>query len=197
MTSPKTIKQVQELTGRVASLGRFMTRSAERCFLFFKAIRKEKDFVWTDDCQKSFEKLKTYLSSPPLLLKPLPGEDLFLYLSVTEVTVSTVLVREEDKLQKPIYYISKTVLRPLVTVEQESFSSVHKSRDTKAESIEGSGASPKGPSSGGWEATTSFASEGMAVSPDGDATAGMTKSSKGMSGKRSANISLAFMKPSS
>ncbi|KAK2997045.1 hypothetical protein RJ639_024856 [Escallonia herrerae] len=58
---------------------------------------------------ESFEELKTYLSSPPLLSKPLPGEDLFLYLSVTKVAVSTVLVREEDGVQKPIYYISKVL----------------------------------------------------------------------------------------
>ncbi|KAK3030973.1 hypothetical protein RJ639_034894 [Escallonia herrerae] len=58
---------------------------------------------------KSFEELKTYLSSPPLLLKPLLGENLFLYLSVTEAAVSTVLIREEDGVQKPIYYISKVL----------------------------------------------------------------------------------------
>ncbi|KAK3020950.1 hypothetical protein RJ639_046314 [Escallonia herrerae] len=52
---------------------------------------------------------QTYLSSPPLLLKPLPGEDLFLYLSVTEVAVSAVLVSEDDGLQKPIYYVSKVL----------------------------------------------------------------------------------------
>ncbi|KAK3032309.1 hypothetical protein RJ639_036266 [Escallonia herrerae] len=72
-------------------------------------IRKAKNFVWTDDCQKSFEELKTYLSSPPLLSKPLPGKNLFLYLSVTEVAVSTILIREEDGVQKPIYYISKVL----------------------------------------------------------------------------------------
>ncbi|KAK2998181.1 hypothetical protein RJ639_023719, partial [Escallonia herrerae] len=52
---------------------------------------------------------QTYLSSPPLILKPLPGEDLFLYLSVTEVAVSAVLVSEDDGLQKPIYYVSKVL----------------------------------------------------------------------------------------
>ncbi|KAK3021961.1 hypothetical protein RJ639_045656 [Escallonia herrerae] len=109
MTPPKTVKQVQELTGRVAALGRFMARSAERCSPFFKAIRKAKNFVWTDDCQKSFEELKTHLSSPPLLSKPFPGEDLLIYLSVTEVAVSTVLIREEDGVQKPIYYVSKVL----------------------------------------------------------------------------------------
>ncbi|KAK3009312.1 hypothetical protein RJ639_013748 [Escallonia herrerae] len=82
---------------------------AERCSPFFKAIRKAKNFVWTDDCQRSFEELKTHLSSPPLLSKPFPGEDLLIYLSVTEVAVSTVLIREEDGVQKPIYYVSKVL----------------------------------------------------------------------------------------
>ncbi|KAK3019363.1 hypothetical protein RJ639_004337 [Escallonia herrerae] len=86
-------------------MGRFLARSAERCLSFFKAIRKTKDFVWTDDFQKSFEELKTYLSSLPLLSKPLPEEDLFLYLLVTKVAVSAVLVR----VQKPIYYVSKVL----------------------------------------------------------------------------------------
>ncbi|KAK3012582.1 hypothetical protein RJ639_009731 [Escallonia herrerae] len=95
-------------TVRIA-LGRFMARSAERCLPFFKAIKKAKNFAWTDDCQKSFEELKTYLSSPPLFSKPLPGEDLFMYLSVTKVAVSIILVREEDGVQKPIYYVSKVL----------------------------------------------------------------------------------------
>ncbi|KAK2999291.1 hypothetical protein RJ639_023820 [Escallonia herrerae] len=94
-----------------------MALSAERCLPFFKAIRKVKNFVWTDDCQKSFEELQTYLSSPPLLSKPLPGENLFLYLSVTKVALSTVLIREEDGVQKPIYYISKVLQDVLLSPE--------------------------------------------------------------------------------
>ncbi|KAK3020068.1 hypothetical protein RJ639_004068 [Escallonia herrerae] len=56
---------------------------------------------------KSFEELKTHLSSPPLLSKTFPGEDLLIYLSVTEVAVSTVLIREEDGVQN--YYVSKVL----------------------------------------------------------------------------------------
>ncbi|KAK2997639.1 hypothetical protein RJ639_026632 [Escallonia herrerae] len=59
--------------------------------------------------ERSFEELKTHLSSPPLLSKPFPGEDLLIYLSVTEVAVSTVLIREENGIQKPIYYVSKVL----------------------------------------------------------------------------------------
>ncbi|KAK2997729.1 hypothetical protein RJ639_025983 [Escallonia herrerae] len=73
------------------------------------AIRKAKNFALTDDCQTSFEELTTYLSSPTLLSKPFPGEDLFLYLSITRVAVSVVLVKEGDEVQKPIYYVSKVL----------------------------------------------------------------------------------------
>ncbi|KAK3017875.1 hypothetical protein RJ639_004171 [Escallonia herrerae] len=73
------------------------------------AIKKAKDFEWTEECQKSFEELKRYLSSPPLLTKPVTGEDLFLYLSISEVAVSTVLIREEEGKQRPVYYISKVL----------------------------------------------------------------------------------------
>ncbi|KAK3021299.1 hypothetical protein RJ639_046870 [Escallonia herrerae] len=74
-----------------------------------EAIRKAKDFEWTEECQKSFEELKLYLSSLPLLTKPVAGEDLFLYLSISEVAVSTVLIREEEGKQRPVYYISKVL----------------------------------------------------------------------------------------
>ncbi|KAK3036832.1 hypothetical protein RJ639_031310 [Escallonia herrerae] len=98
-----------ELMGRVTALGRFMSKSAEKCLPFFKAIRKAKDFEWTEECQKSFEELKLYLSFPPLLTKPVIGEDLFLYLSISEVAVSKVLIWEEEGKQRHVYYISKVL----------------------------------------------------------------------------------------
>ncbi|KAK3001955.1 hypothetical protein RJ639_020249 [Escallonia herrerae] len=68
-----------------------------------------KIFEWTDECQTSFDKLKEYLTSPPLLSKPIPGEDLFLYLAISESAVSAVLIREQDERQLPIYYVSKVL----------------------------------------------------------------------------------------
>lgn len=47
-----------------------------------------------------------YISSPLLLTKPIPGEELFLYLLVAPTVISTALVCEEDRIQHPIYYIS-------------------------------------------------------------------------------------------
>ncbi|XP_070026186.1 uncharacterized protein [Nicotiana sylvestris] len=54
--------------------------------------------------------LKMYLSNPTLLAKPKAWERLLIYLVVSEVAVSVVLVREEQGNQSPIYYVSKSLL---------------------------------------------------------------------------------------
>ena len=58
------------------------------------------------ECQRAFEDLKAYLSSPPLLSPSKSGEELFLYLAISPATVSAALVREKDEVQKPIYFTS-------------------------------------------------------------------------------------------
>uniref|UniRef100_A0A2N9I9G2 Uncharacterized protein n=1 Tax=Fagus sylvatica TaxID=28930 RepID=A0A2N9I9G2_FAGSY len=81
MTPPRSTKEVQSLTGRVAALNRFVSRATDKCLPFFKTLRKA--FVWTDECQESFEELKRYLTSPPLLSPSQQGETLSLYLAVS------------------------------------------------------------------------------------------------------------------
>ena len=61
------------------------------------------------ECQQAFKDLKAYLSSPPLLSPSQPGEELFPYLAVSPVVVSAALVKEEDKVQKPVYYASRAL----------------------------------------------------------------------------------------
>ena len=53
--------------------------------------------------------MKAYLSTPPLLSPSQPGEEIFLYLVVSPATVSAALIREEEKVQKPIYYTSRAL----------------------------------------------------------------------------------------
>ena len=60
-----------------------------------------------DECQKTFEDLKKYLSSPPLLKPSRPGEELYLYIAVSQVAVSVALVREEEGSQRLVYFISR------------------------------------------------------------------------------------------
>ena len=88
-----SIKEVQQLTERTASLSQFIYRSTEKYLSFFKILRHIKDFTWSDECRAAFDDLKKYLESAPLLSKLVEGEELFIYLSILANVVSSILVR--------------------------------------------------------------------------------------------------------
>ena len=110
LKSPASTKDIQRLTGRVAALNRFISRTSERCKPFYDILRKNKKFEWTNEHEEAFQELKKYLSSAPLLAKPEEGELLFLYLSVSTNSASAVLVKEQEGVQHPMYYVSKSFL---------------------------------------------------------------------------------------
>jgi hypothetical protein len=109
LAEPRNIKQVQRLTGMVAALGRFISRSADKCKPFFQLLGKRRKFEWNEECSVAFQGIKTYLSTPPCLSIPNPGEPLFLYLAVSNHAVSAVLVRELGQEQKPVFFVSKAM----------------------------------------------------------------------------------------
>ena len=104
MSLPKTIKEVQSLTGRVPTLNRFVSKATDKCLPFFKTLKRA--FAWTKECKTTFQELKRYLSNPPLLSPSREGEDLFLYLAVFVTAVSAALIIKENKVQLPVYYVS-------------------------------------------------------------------------------------------
>ncbi|RVW67071.1 hypothetical protein CK203_063740 [Vitis vinifera] len=61
-----------------------------------KEIREESANVWNDDCQIAFEKIKEYLLSPPVLVPPMPGRPLLLYLSVSDMALGCMLAQLDD-----------------------------------------------------------------------------------------------------
>ncbi|CAL2239171.1 unnamed protein product [Prunus armeniaca] len=110
METPKTQKDIQSLTGRVAALTRFISKATDKCVPFFKALKGGKHHItWTPECDQAFQNLKNYMSQAPLLSKPLPGEVLLLYLSVSNTAVSSVLIRKPEKAELPIFYVSKVL----------------------------------------------------------------------------------------
>ncbi|KAH0996428.1 hypothetical protein GBA52_020292 [Prunus armeniaca] len=110
MKSPATTKEIQSLTGRATALNCFLSRSTDKCMPFFKALKKGHKNKWDDECEVAFQNLKTYLSSLPLLSKPILGEDLYIYLAVSDLAVSSALIREELGAQHPVFYTSKALL---------------------------------------------------------------------------------------
>nr|ABF94998.1 transposon protein, putative, unclassified [Oryza sativa Japonica Group] len=109
MKSPTRLKEVQKLTRCMAALSRFIARMGERGQPFFALLKKQDKFVWTQKAEEAFIALKRYLSNPLVLVAPQPNEELFLYISATPHSVSTVIVVEREKVQRPVYYISEAL----------------------------------------------------------------------------------------
>ncbi|GFS36997.1 hypothetical protein Acr_00g0049130 [Actinidia rufa] len=105
MRSPRNIREVQQLTGRVAALNRFVSKSADKCLPFFKILRKSQTFQWSEESENAFQQLKEYLGSPPLLSVPTANEDLYVYLSASPTAISAVLV--EKKIESKNQYTTK------------------------------------------------------------------------------------------
>ncbi|KAG7583777.1 Reverse transcriptase domain [Arabidopsis suecica] len=110
LPSPKNAKEVQRLTGRIAALNRFIARSTDKCLPFYNLLKRREKFEWDEASEKAFAELKIYLTTPPVLAKPEDGETLFLYIAVSSSAVSGVLVRDDRGDQKPIFYISKSLI---------------------------------------------------------------------------------------
>ncbi|XP_023746035.1 uncharacterized protein LOC111894186 [Lactuca sativa] len=105
LKSPYSTKDIQRPTGRVTTLNKFISRYSERCKPFYDILKKNNRFEWTEYHKKGFQELKNYLSFTPLLVKPIDGEPLLLYLSVSSNVVSVVLAKDLNGDQHRIYYV--------------------------------------------------------------------------------------------
>ena len=54
---PRNPKEVQKLTGIMAALNRFISRSADKCRPFFLLRHKWKEFEWSEECVVAFQEL--------------------------------------------------------------------------------------------------------------------------------------------
>jgi ribonuclease HI len=113
MQPPSSRKEVQRLTGRIASLNRFISKAAKRSLPFFKVLRANSAFQWGTEQQQAFEDLKKYLEEAVVMTKPSPKAELLLYIAATDTAVSAVLVEERKDVdtlkQFPIYYVSEAL----------------------------------------------------------------------------------------
>ncbi|CAL2277496.1 unnamed protein product [Prunus armeniaca] len=132
MTIPKTVKDIQSLTGRVAALSRFISKATDRCTPFFKALKGSKrSITWTAECDKAFSELKEYMSRAPLLSTPKPGDIFMIYLSISATAVISVLIRPEESAEHPVHYVSKVLQDAVVrypNIEKLAFALVVSAR---------------------------------------------------------------------
>ncbi|RDX65800.1 hypothetical protein CR513_55517, partial [Mucuna pruriens] len=79
------------------------------CSPIFKLLCKSQRTKWNEECQKAFEKIKQYLKEPPILIPPISGRPLIMYLTLLMESMGCVLGQHDKsgKKEQAIYYLSK------------------------------------------------------------------------------------------
>ena len=72
-------------------------------------MRKSTKFQWTEECEEAFKEVKKFLSAPSILVRPRENQSLIIYLAVSDKAMSSVLVQETEKGEKPVYFVSKVM----------------------------------------------------------------------------------------
>jgi len=98
----------------MAALSRFLSVGKDKGYPYFQCLKKNSRFVWTHECENAFVKLKEYLAHQLVLCKSLPGTPLRVYFAVTDQTINSIIVQEQDKVQRSIYFVSKVLQGPEV-----------------------------------------------------------------------------------
>src|SRR5438128_6401739 len=115
MNSPTKLKDVQKIMGCMAALSHFISHLRERAMPFYKLLKKQDKFQWTPEAQQAFDKLKEFLTNPPVLVPPMPEEPLLLYITTTSHVVNTAIIveRQEEshiqKVQRLVYFVSEVL----------------------------------------------------------------------------------------
>ena len=77
---------------------------------FFATLKGAQRAGYNQDCDQALATIKQYLTEPPILASPETSETLYLYIVVSDVSVSATLFKEdEQRKQRPIFFISKSL----------------------------------------------------------------------------------------
>nr|GEX89962.1 reverse transcriptase domain-containing protein [Tanacetum cinerariifolium] len=117
LPSPKCLKDVQRLNGKLISFKKFLSKSAKKSFLFFKTLKKytkKSDFQWTVEAEMAFKQMKTLIAEFPMLTAPNRKKELVIYLVAANEAVSVVLITKRNGKQMPIYFVSHALQGPKI-----------------------------------------------------------------------------------
>ena len=92
--APSSKKGIQQLTGRLAALGHFISRFTDHLKPFFTTLRGANRGEWTEECDRAFIEIKQYLIEPPILVSPEADDTLYLYLAVSDIAKSATMFKE-------------------------------------------------------------------------------------------------------
>ncbi|RVW35246.1 Retrovirus-related Pol polyprotein from transposon 17.6 [Vitis vinifera] len=109
LPSPTTVKEVRQFLGHAGFYRRFIQDFSKIAQPLCALLLKDAEFIWTKACQEAFKRLKSLLTTAPIVRSPnwsLPFE---LMCDASDYAVGAVLGQREDGKPYVVYYASKTL----------------------------------------------------------------------------------------
>ena len=125
---PTNVKTIRQFLGHAGFYRRFIKDFAKIAKPLYKLLEKDAKFIWEENCQKSFEELKSHLTTAPVVRAPnwqLPFE---VMCDASDLAIGAVLGQREDGKPHVVYYASKTLneaQRNYTTTEKELLAVVY------------------------------------------------------------------------
>jgi hypothetical protein len=112
MVPPKNKKELQQLIGVINFVRRFVFNLSGQMepFMGLVKIKTDDEFHWGAEQHKAFDEIKEYLSKPPVLVPPRQDRPFYVYLSVGDRSIASVVVQVHDGLERVMFYLSRRVL---------------------------------------------------------------------------------------
>lgn len=105
---PETRKNVRQFLGKINFHHKFVPHSAIILDPLHNLLRKDVKFIWSAECQESFDKIKALLCSEPILKIFDPDLPINIYTDASIKGVGAVLKQDDkDGNSKPVAYFSK------------------------------------------------------------------------------------------
>lgn len=111
---PKTQKNIRQFLGKINFYHEYVPNISILLDPLHNLLRKGQKFIWTDECQKTFEYMKTFLCTQPVLTIFDPELPIHIYTDASIQGIGAVLKQPQidSNLEKPVAYFSKKLNEP-------------------------------------------------------------------------------------
>ncbi|KAK1604335.1 hypothetical protein QYE76_028008 [Lolium multiflorum] len=111
MQPPTTKKELQCLIGKINFVRRFISNLSGRIEPFMALVKTKSDdeFHWGAEQQQAFDEIKRYLTTPPVLVPP-QDRPFYIYLSVADTSIASVVVQLYEGVERVVFYLSRRML---------------------------------------------------------------------------------------
>ena len=108
---PTCVKELQQFLGLSNYYRRFCPGYAKIALPLTRLLRKDTVFDWSQNCQRSFQDLKRFLTNSPTLRIPDPYRPFRLQTDASGFAIGAVLMQEHSGRWHPVSYLSRKMNR--------------------------------------------------------------------------------------